>query len=557
MFKNKIKSFLPIFFEIIAVLIIIIPTVVSAYYSVYNDDDLYIAYEMRKYSANAWEWFLGACKRMIGFYRSSGGTYICFFSGLLTSINKVNGWRQFHIIMTLNVLLFASSLAYFVIMAFKYLGLKAKQIMIMVIIYMAGVFAFYSWEEVFTYFVGGVGYALPLTFGFFGGGILLDDDKSKLKTSVASVCMFISSGGSLELAGLLCYLWMMFIIIKGIQKRLRRYDIIIFIAAFLGALIDACAPGNFVRSATIDDSGLHIFKAIVNSATNVVVWLDNVYSDTPFIVFFIIAMWCGFECGNKIDKKTAGIFIGLNILLPFVTAFPVSLGYGSNEFPNRCQFGLVISIVISSTLIAVTIGRMLKDKIEDFSIYKFGITLAVFYIVMIGINTEWKLSESKLFEMYCQVASGEFKDYYIEARQLHKSIEEDDNSDVFVTRQPSKISNYYCIDLKDDMMTYSCSVFALYYGKNSVQGVESVTAYTVGKKVFRIYPELFYCDLSHVSIFMVNNDTKDTEEIQILKPLDKNVMITADIHDNVTVWVYAFGDATGENLIGQWSYSFE
>jgi hypothetical protein len=92
---------------------------------------------------------------------------------------------------------------------------------------------------------------------------------------------------------------------------------------------------------------------------------------------------------------------------------------------------------------------------------------------------------------------------------------------------------------------------AHYYGKNTVQCVYSPIYGNDERKVFRIWPGLFECDLDYVTIYKIDGNTGDVEYVQELEPLDRNLVIDTYDKDNVTLVIDVYGDSLGDEKIDE------
>lgn len=62
------------------------------------------------------------------------------------------------------------------------------------------------------------------------------------------------------------------------------------------------------------------------------------------------------------NLKIRLVFSFLGIFTPVVTAFPLALGYSGINVPNRCEFVLDMSIIITAFNLAFTLGILIAEK---------------------------------------------------------------------------------------------------------------------------------------------------------------------------------------------------
>ena len=138
-------------------------------------------------------------------------------------------------------------------------------------------------------------------------------------------------GGSLTVAAAGCYFMLLLTIYEWISsKKLPYIKLVIFVCYFSGALINAIAPGNFLRQQTSEGNGLQIFASLKNSF---LVYESNfrwLFHSTNFSLILLLVLLCGFFLYRGIIiKNIAGYtFISFaGIIAPFVVIFPAVLGY--------------------------------------------------------------------------------------------------------------------------------------------------------------------------------------------------------------------------------------
>lgn len=65
------------------------------------------------------------------------------------------------------------------------------------------------------------------------------------------------------------------------------------------------------------------------------------------------------------NLKIRLVFSFLGIFTPVVTAFPLALGYSGINVPNRCEFVLDMSIIITAFNLAFTLGILIAKRIKE------------------------------------------------------------------------------------------------------------------------------------------------------------------------------------------------
>lgn len=427
--------------------------------------------------------------------------------------------------------------------------------LLLILCCLVGILGFECWYQIFYWYAGAAGYTIPLSLLLFALAIVLISDK-KLNYFIAGGLLFCASGGSQAIAGTSCY-WMLTIVISRLYKKnLRKRDISLFVIAVSGALANALAPGNFVRHSVIDDSGLHLFRAVIYSVSEVVATAEWLFLETWFILIVVIALGIGIYTGKKsaVDKTYSCLMIAVNAITPIVTYYPVCLGYSSGGGPNRCRFILTFSFVISALIIAVLTGKLIADYVHASHVREVILAIILLTIIMPIKSEGWKLSSMIPYRTMMELTEGNIQSYYREANRIYDSIRDDENEDVFIYGLPSDIDVFLPMNLTSDPNYLINTEIAAYYEKNSVQYVEQ-PVYVNGDTYIRIAPSYFEQDLSYVSIFN-NRDSQEVETIQLLQPFEKNLVLQIPEGETGTVVVYVFADSKGETVLEQREFSY-
>lgn len=482
-----------------------------------------------------------------------------FLQGFLSPANGF-GIIQLRIVMLLNILLFVVSLVLFVNNICRYCGIEVSDRLIIVGVVIICIFGFYSWSEIFYWFSGAVSYSFPLSFCLLGIATFLQS-KKKIEFILSAVLMFLASGGSLEVAGTGCFTLLSICLFEMMNKKINYKKYIVFFIAVAGALINATAPGNFVRHSVIDSSGLNLKVAIISTIAEVVCTIEELLFDKPFLIFIIIAGVVGRRIGRgeklKINNKSLFMIILSAAIAPFVTCFPVALGYSAGNFPNRCKFVEIVVVVISFLIITLVVGSVFWNCLDFMYRREMLAVLAMFAIVMVNINQSWKLSQMTFFKMWELIGKDKYREYYNEVNDIYDSIAEDTNEDVFIYEKPDDISEFAVFNISEDMSDWINKSVASYYGKQSVQFVaDTVYEQSDGEKIVRISPEILEGEKRYVSIFKVDDETQAVEILQVLQPLDKNMVLSIPKDEKGSVGIYAFEDAEGKLQIAEAKISY-
>lgn len=325
-----------------------------------------------------------------------------------------------------------------------------------------------------------------------------------------------------------------------------------------GALANSLAPGNFVRHSVIDDSGLHLFRAIIFSFSEVVATAEWLFLDTFFIIFVLIAFFIGVSIGKKqsVNNTYSWIMIGLNFLTPIVTYFPICLGYSSGGGPNRCRFMLTLAFVISAISISFFVGKISAARIQANYKREVVLMLLLLLIIMPIKRDGWKFSSLIPYRTLMKLTEGDIQSYYRGVNEVYDIISKDTNEDVFIFSLPISVDEFMTVDIKEDPDYLINTECANYFGKKTIQYVsDPVYASGDGDIYIRIAPSYFKCDLQYVSIFN-NSESQGMETVQVLQSFENNLLIRMPHGDTGTVSVYVFADSSGEEIIEEMEISY-
>lgn len=384
----------------------LVPIFIASGYTVYWSDDICTA------KANGTHTIIEALKNVIHWWLTWQGTYTGAFLEVALSPLNGFGFAQLHVVMVLNIMLFSASLWTFINAICRSMGVsKRKYSILFFSLCVIGIFGFTGWTEVFFWFVGAMVYSFPMSFCLLGLAAALQS-KSFKGMCISGLFMFLASGGSLEIAGISCFTMLGICIIKWMTKSLRKIDFVIFGTAVFGALVNTVAPGNYIRHAVIDDTGLHIGKAIIYTVLEVLQTVEGLLFDTSCILLIFVAFVFGATTESTKEYRGGGglcMIILLCIVSPLVTCFPVFLGYSETVFPNRCLFIETIVIICSFMIIAAVGGYIIKEKGILVCKGEIYVGAVAFLIAISSVNSTWRISQSVPFQMWKEIARDSYK----------------------------------------------------------------------------------------------------------------------------------------------------
>ena len=339
--KNKLKYMILI--GIIA--IITVPVLLMAFYAVpYNDDFSTIGDVLREMEKSGKGITTSALLLTLGRFKTWGGFYTGSF--LNYAINPYMRWGMpgHQITVFLTTLFFIVTLLVFVrVMMKEIFGVESRiKGLVLGTAMLVCFFDLYYYTETMYWYCTAVSYVLILAFMFWG--IIWDAryiNTGKKRYAVLAVLTgFLTSGGALNLVALNCEMALLLIGYEWIEKKGKRAWLY-FAGSLAGGLLNACAPGNFVRNNGTAGTA-QILQAIALSAEHVVHRGYYLLKYTPFlaviaVVFLYMLKYVKLE-NRSIRLYHLGLLAVLIVAGGTAVAFPVMLGHGENYYPDRCLF---------------------------------------------------------------------------------------------------------------------------------------------------------------------------------------------------------------------------
>ena len=235
--------------------------------------------------------------------------------------------------------------------------------------------------EIFLWFAGAAANTLPLASYFLSIIFLIHyfDNKSKTDLVIACVTGFIGSGGSLQVVGFGCSLLCVVLLFElssefHKSKNGKNYKWTVFIpviVAIVGAVINAAAPGNFVRHASIVSTGdMPVFRTLINSIYTVIRYIYILFQAYSLSVFLMVVCAISFICNVSYAaniKKTIAI-TSIGFLICIVSVFPVLLGYNDSwiaDTGSRTEFVCCFTIWFILLFVCISISLELKSFLKE------------------------------------------------------------------------------------------------------------------------------------------------------------------------------------------------
>ncbi len=341
---------------ILMIVFIAAPVVVGAGYTYLCEDD-YSFEAGANDAANSYSNpVIGALHKTYSYALSNQGTYL--FSFLIHFLRPYSVWglTGFHFVMICIALFFILSLCYMVHnICYKSPSTLKYFLMFAAVFAAFGLRGTDKARELFFWYTGALNFTVEMSFMFLTVSLMLiairmssvdivDKEAFKKKKMWILIAGFITgllaSGGALEVTSPNCAFLLAIIIIDFDIIKSDRILALPFIGAFVGAIINVAAPGNYVRATSVVNEG-HETVADAIRDTFVVYGEETVYilKRPLFLLVLAIILTATVYTGLKIRKGgmslkwmlicVAGVFA-----MQFLTMFPVIFGYHEASLKN-------------------------------------------------------------------------------------------------------------------------------------------------------------------------------------------------------------------------------
>lgn len=378
-------------------------------------------------------------------------------------------------------LIFIGSIIYFVNTCMKVLlnceDLRIRLVHVLLLIFMllnSG-----SYPEVFFWWSGSGMYLTSTAFSMILIASIIKYWKLEEKKWIA--------GGSISFFGFwVCQefntpvfvlsVFLVLIIINIYQKKQVMRMVVPFSFCLMGTLFCVFAPGNFIRQSELDDSGIHLIKACINTFYDVLYVSGHLLNNIIVLVGMFILIISGiYLTKQKIIKCRVNPFfvIGGGLMAMYLSVFPNALAYGSfGLLPNRIIFVLnvfyTICIGASSFVFGCWLGNKYTEIIQGGTLFLSA--FAVFLVLNISL-----FGNNGNFEdiPYFHNAFLHYKVVYCRNNNilLLNRVRDSEDEDVIVTVKASEIDSSDILNLpgyKEDSSDWVNEAIAKYFGKNSL-----------------------------------------------------------------------------------------
>lgn len=478
--KKSVKNVLIVGSSLVLLYIIFVEAW-AACYTVYSADDFSIANSMTPYKASFWQYLGGAVQYTKNAYLTWQGTYFSIF--IQSIINPLSGFGlpQLRIIMVINVLLLLCSIIFFAL-SFSSIAI-VKNYDVKLFYCACVVFIIMNsrvYPEILYWFCGAMIYCVPascllISLGFF---ILSNiSNRAKALYAVLAVIFSIGSqGGVLAISGTGCYIILVLSLLFWLQSKKFSYsNLAVAIVYHCGAVINAAAPGNYVRHDVIEE-GIYPILAMKQAIILYIREIKLVAVNNKYCIIFLLLVLCGILLYGSIEvnMKIYAVASGLLLATPIVAAFPIMLGYGTSAievFPNRGFFiiNMVTVIVLSNLAIVVGCWMAIFVKAKKIKpIWLTGSCAVLLFVLLIRLLVHFSLADMFVIRTSQQLYDGTIQTYYRDCKAVFEYLSECDKDDVMIEEFPASIENFNNFEISASPDHWINKSVAEYYNLNSI-----------------------------------------------------------------------------------------
>lgn len=482
--KVKERKYGEILISIVC-LIIIAGTVgvltVGAGYTVLLGDDFTHGVRVGAFHVSFPSYLAASFRYVKDLYLDWQGTFFAMFlQAFLSPINNF-GLSQLKAVMMGNALFFFLSLLSLLWVSLSFLKGEFLSLRLFILtFFFVAVTNADVYTEIYFWYSGAVAYSMPFSVLLTALTLLLLMNRGTMSPGkkrgcaiCAGILLFLSSGGSLAVAGCGCYVTLL---LTGVfylrSRRISVPNIAVLAAGVIGALANVVAPGNFARHDGTAGAGLHFVQAAVYTVHMFLEETGRLFRETVVGLVFLMMIAAGLYLAGKCEValREYGMITVLALGAGLAAYYPVALGYSSDYIPNRCYFIIDTTLVLSLLNLALFVGICLHRRLN---LPADGRTISILLYICLAawIVSPLSLAEMPLYRVARSVHNGTYRNYYEQCVSRYEYLETCPEEDV-VLEMPDYIDDFECFYLDSDENGWVNVGLAEYYGKKTVRSKE-------------------------------------------------------------------------------------
>ena len=367
------KTFLnDIFRLILAVLIIavIATPLTGTMYTFLSEDDFSYESGGSIGAAENQSAIKGAFYKTVNIYVSQQGCYTPMYLDHLIIPFSRFGFPGFHVAMFTYVALFILSLG---LISFVLVKDKTASLVVLLTALMSVFTMSYTRmdTDIMYWYTETLGFTLLMAFLFFAlyfsilsfrkeGGAMVEC------VVLGAVFAFLASGASLTVTAVNCAALLAILILDFEKLKKKKYLAIPFIFGFIGALIKAVAPGNFIRS---NDSIQPGHETLLDGIRDTFVCLFRSFPKALDIVFILMAVLVVAVCiiykveviDGGISHKRMLIIVGGIFVLLLLEVFPAAYGTHDSVLTGHLAIEHYITTRLFTLFVVVCLAQWIRE----------------------------------------------------------------------------------------------------------------------------------------------------------------------------------------------------
>ena len=493
--QMRIKRYAGIAVSIACVIIIGIlvgVTAAGAGYTVLSGDDFTHGVRVGAFHVSLPKYFAASLLYVKDLYVDWQGTFFSMFlQAFLSPINNF-GLPQLRAVMVGNTLFFFASLLALLWVGLSFFqpktdcflgetGARHKSFvplrLLILTVFAATIVNADVYSEIWFWYSGAVAYSMPFSVLLVAVTLFLLINKEEVSPRkrtgyavLAGILFFLSSGGSLAVAGAGCYTALILTVVFFLlSRRVSAHNLAVFAAGVAGALINAAAPGNFARHDGTAGAGLHFGRAAGYAVRMFAEETGRLFRETMLGLMFLLMIVAGLYLAGrcKIALREYGVVTILALAVSMVAFFPVALGYGAYNLPNRCAFIVDTVLILSLLNLALYVGACLH-RLGGVPADGRNTAFLLYVFLAAVIVSPLSFEEMPLYRVARLVHNGSYREYYEKCVEIYDYLESCPEEDV-VLEMPDYIEDFECCYFGSGPDGWVNRGIASYYGKKSVR----------------------------------------------------------------------------------------